>query len=84
MVLCVCVACFSPSVPPTIRKLWGMQKKDLPRSQQQFFLISFFLKKSVKNGGTLTHTDDDFRRANYFFCDGMDDPWLKEYVVCEY
>jgi len=26
----------------------------------------------------LTHTDDDFKRANYFFCDGMDDPWLNE------
>jgi len=48
------LACFSPSVAPTIRKLW------------------------VKNGGSLTHTDDDFRRANYFFCDGMDDPWLNE------
>ena len=36
---------------------------------------------TVKNGGTLTHTDDDFRRANYFFCDGMDDPWLNEYVT---
>ena len=58
----------------------GYAKKDLPRSLQQN-LIPFFLKKSVKNGGTLTHTDDDFRRANYFFCDGMDDPWLNEYVV---
>lgn len=29
----------------------------------------------------MTHTDDDFRRADYFFCDGMDDPWLNEYVV---
>lgn len=33
---------------------------------------------TVKNGGTLTHTDVDFKKANYFFCDGMDDPWLNE------
>ena len=29
----------------------------------------------------MTHTDADFRRANYFFCDGMNDPWLNEFVV---
>lgn len=72
------VACFSPSVTPTIRKLWGTQKNHLFRSKRRS-LNYFFL--TVKNGGTLTHTDDDFRRANYFFCDGMDDPWLNEYVV---
>ena len=53
------------------------------RNEQQiliFFFFFFSTCKQVKNGGTLTHTDDDFRRANYFFCDGMDDPWLNEYV----
>jgi len=41
-----------------------------------FFL--FFFIPTVKNGGTLTHTEADFKRANYFFCDGMKDPWLNE------
>ncbi|KAF8815389.1 hypothetical protein BYT27DRAFT_7037712, partial [Phlegmacium glaucopus] len=58
-------ACFSPSVAPTIRKLWGMQSKSYPHHK-------------IKNGGTLTHTDAEFKRANFFFCDGMDDPWLNE------
>ncbi|CAA7265230.1 unnamed protein product [Cyclocybe aegerita] len=47
-------ACFSPFVPPSIRKLW------------------------VINGGTLTHTETDFRQAQFFFCNGMNDPWLSE------
>ncbi|KAJ7282048.1 hypothetical protein C8J57DRAFT_1219799 [Mycena rebaudengoi] len=32
----------------------------------------------VKHGGLLTHTKTDFLRANFFFCAGPDDPWLKE------
>ncbi|KAJ6561138.1 hypothetical protein DFH09DRAFT_1364574 [Mycena vulgaris] len=32
----------------------------------------------VKHGGSLTHSKDDFLRATAFFCDGPDDPWLKE------
>jgi len=35
----------------------------------------------VKHGGRLTHTDVDFRNADFFFCDGMNDSWLKQYVV---
>lgn len=56
-----------------------MQKNNLSifaANSKQQTLIYFI----VTNGGTLTHTDDDFRRANFFFCDGMDDPWLNEYV----
>ncbi|KAJ7281469.1 hypothetical protein C8J57DRAFT_1500169 [Mycena rebaudengoi] len=34
----------------------------------------------VKHGGLLTHTKTDFLRANFFFCAGPDDPWLKECV----
>ncbi|KAG5732882.1 hypothetical protein E4T56_gene1819 [Termitomyces sp. T112] len=32
----------------------------------------------VKNGGTLTHCKKDFYEAQYFFCNGLDDPWLHE------
>ncbi|KAF8643028.1 hypothetical protein AX16_009272 [Volvariella volvacea WC 439] len=30
----------------------------------------------VKNGGTITRSEEDFHRANFFFCDGPSDPWL--------
>lgn len=36
--------------------------------------------EKVKNGGKLTHTDTDFLKAEFFFCNGLDDPWLSEYV----
>lgn len=31
----------------------------------------------------MTHADADFRRASYFFCDGMNDSWLNKYVVVD-
>ncbi|KAF8997846.1 hypothetical protein BDQ17DRAFT_835106 [Cyathus striatus] len=37
---------------------------------------AFVRRAWVQNGGRLTHTDEDFRKADYFFCNGMDDPWL--------
>ncbi|KAF8957120.1 hypothetical protein BDZ97DRAFT_121145 [Flammula alnicola] len=65
------LACFSPSVPQAIRKLWGTLR---------FRLCTRIFKQahSVMNGGTLTHTDADFRQAVFFFCNGMEDPWLNE------
>lgn len=60
------------------------KKKRPSRSETSTKKIFFIKKKTVKNGGTLTHTDDDFRKANYLFCDGMDDPWLNKYVVEEF
>ncbi|KAJ6469747.1 hypothetical protein C8R47DRAFT_1149844 [Mycena vitilis] len=32
----------------------------------------------VKHGGSLTHSKQDFYQAKAFFCDGPDDPWVKE------
>ncbi|KAJ7636137.1 hypothetical protein DFH06DRAFT_1220073 [Mycena polygramma] len=32
----------------------------------------------VKHGGSLTHSKQDFYQAKVFFCDGPDDPWVKE------
>ncbi|KAL0570654.1 hypothetical protein V5O48_011302 [Marasmius crinis-equi] len=31
----------------------------------------------VENGGSLTHSKQDFFDADYFFCAGMEDAWLK-------
>ncbi|KAG6832766.1 hypothetical protein H0H87_000419 [Tephrocybe sp. NHM501043] len=31
---------------------------------------------TVKNGGKLTYTKEDFYKAKHFFCNGLDDPWL--------
>ncbi|KAJ7089786.1 hypothetical protein B0H15DRAFT_800452 [Mycena belliarum] len=50
-------ACFSPSVPASLRAAW------------------------VKYGGSLTHSKEDFLRANFFFCNGPQDPWLNESLV---
>lgn len=67
-------ACFSPSVPVAVRKLWGTH------SIKVLLLWRRLDVYEVKHGGTLTHTDIDFRNAEFFFCDGMNDPWLKQYV----
>ncbi|GLB41554.1 hypothetical protein LshimejAT787_1001540 [Lyophyllum shimeji] len=32
----------------------------------------------VRNGGTLTHSVADFYQADFFFCSGLDDPWLSQ------
>ncbi|KAK7031490.1 hypothetical protein R3P38DRAFT_2923944 [Favolaschia claudopus] len=32
----------------------------------------------VKHGGSLTVSKQEFYQANVFFCDGLNDPWLKE------
>ncbi|KIL69020.1 hypothetical protein M378DRAFT_157257 [Amanita muscaria Koide BX008] len=57
-------ACFSPSVHSAFRKAWGGYMR--------------FFYHAVKNGGTLTNTEPDFYNAHFFFCDGLEDPWLSE------
>ncbi|ESK90114.1 hypothetical protein Moror_7809 [Moniliophthora roreri MCA 2997] len=57
-------------------------------SQSQVFLTQYLACFSpevprryrvawVKNGGALTHSVQDFKEAEYFFCVGMQDEWLK-------
>jgi len=73
MILVIPPACFSPSVPAFVRKLWG--------ERTRFFstqLVQHLPVFEVRNGGTLTHTKADFYQANFFFCAGMDDGWLNE------
>ncbi|KAK0464527.1 uncharacterized protein EV420DRAFT_1048855 [Desarmillaria tabescens] len=35
----------------------------------------------VQNGGTLTHSVQDFHRADSFFCNGLEDPWLEKLLT---
>ncbi|KAK0244226.1 hypothetical protein EDD85DRAFT_945540 [Armillaria nabsnona] len=35
----------------------------------------------VQNGGTLTHSVEDFHRADSFFCNGLEDPWLEKLLA---
>lgn len=66
------IACFSPSVHSAYRKAWGMVVYALAR---RLLNANIFL---VNHGGSLTHTESEFYEAQYFFCDGLDDPWLPE------
>ncbi|KAF8637490.1 hypothetical protein AX17_002794 [Amanita inopinata Kibby_2008] len=36
---------------------------------------------TVQNGGTLTNTESDFYKAQFFFCNDSDDPWLPERLI---
>jgi len=71
------IACFSPSVPRHFRVLWG----------QSTFLGSLYTRcsardksQTVQNQGMLTHSAQDFFKADYFFCDGLKDDWLEKCV----
>ncbi|KAK0187975.1 hypothetical protein F5146DRAFT_1226337 [Armillaria mellea] len=35
----------------------------------------------VQHGGTLTHSVEDFHRADSFFCNGLEDPWLEKLLA---
>ncbi|KAK0487443.1 hypothetical protein IW261DRAFT_1415129 [Armillaria novae-zelandiae] len=35
----------------------------------------------VQHGGTLTHSVEDFHRADSFFCNGLEDPWLQKLLT---
>lgn len=69
------LACFSPSVPPMIRQAWG---ENFNAHICSFILC--YLPIEVENGGKVAMTKDEQRFSDWFFCDGMSDPWLTEYV----
>ncbi|KZT20976.1 hypothetical protein NEOLEDRAFT_1032495, partial [Neolentinus lepideus HHB14362 ss-1] len=70
-------ACFSPTVPLDIQRAWG---EAVSNSRGHFLRGSccafFFFFLIVKNGGEVARTKEDRRRATWFFCSGMSDPWV--------